>query len=75
MSNIEFDYEVIRNAIAESTDAAALVTRYALVATVVDQDGSESIQTMTDCDNAWQVLGLLHHALLVTQQDKYGDDE
>jgi len=75
MSEFEFDYDVIRNAIAESTEQGALVTKYTLVATVIDQDGTESIQTISDCDHAYQVLGMLHHALLVTQASKYGGDE
>ena len=69
-----FNSDVIRNAIAEALDASAMVTKFALVATVVDQDGGETIQTVTDCDHAWQVLGMLHHALIVTQATKYGSD-
>ena len=75
MSDFEFDYDVIRNAIAESTEQGALVTKYTLVATVIDEDGTESIQTISDCDHSWQVLGMLHHALLVTAASRYGDDE
>ena len=75
MSDInDFDFEGIRNAIVEALDDSAMVTKYALIATVIAQDGSESIQTVTDCDHAWQVLGLLHHALLITERDKYGGD-
>ena len=76
MSDInEFDSELIRNAIAEALDESAMVTKYVLVATVIAKDGSETIQTISDCDHAWQVLGLLHHALMVTQATKYGSDE
>ena len=76
MSDINgFDSDVIRNAIAEALDASAVVTKFVLVATVIDKDGSETIQTISDCDHSWQVLGLLHHALLVTQETKYGSDE
>ena len=75
MSDInEFDIDVIRNAIAEALDDSAMVTKFILVATVIDKDGGESIQTVTDCDHAWQVLGMLHHALIVTQATKYGSD-
>ena len=76
MSDIDgFDSDVIRNAIAEALDESAMVTKFVLVATVIAQDGSETIQTISDCDHSWQVLGLLHHALLVTELEKYGSDE
>ena len=75
MSDIDdFTFATIRNAIAEALDESAMVTKFTLVATVIDQDGSESIQTFTDCDHSWQVLGLLHHALLITQETKYRSD-
>lgn len=74
MSEEPFDYEAIRDAIAKSS-GGAMVTNYALVAQVISKDGSTSIQTITDCDHAWQVLGMFHHALLVAERDKYRDDE
>ena len=75
MSDMEFDSELVRNAIAEALAESAMVTKYVLIATVIAQDGSETIQTISDCDHSWQVLGMLHHALIVTQATKYGSDE
>ncbi|MFI5426073.1 hypothetical protein [Aeromicrobium sp. UC242_57] len=68
-------YEDLRTAIGKCDDGGAIVTHFITVAEVIQSDGSATIQTISDVDHAWQVLGMLHHALLIAERDKYGDSE
>ena len=67
--------DIIRDAIAESAGEGSFVTNWIAIAEVTDTDGETSIHTISDCDHAWQVLGMLHHARLVTEQNKYGREQ
>ena len=66
--------DAIRDAIAETAGGGSFVTNWVAIAEVTDRDGT-TIHTITDCDHAWQVLGMLQHARLITEQTKYGRDK
>lgn len=73
MSDLEVDR--IRDAIAQTDNGDQLfVENFIVVATVTNPDGEGEIHTISDVDHAWQVLGMLHHALMVTEREKYLDD-
>lgn len=65
----------VRSAIATELDGSSMVTRFVLVAETIDDDGSAAISFMSDCDLAWQTLGLLHHGLAVTKATRYEEDD
>lgn len=65
-------FDDLRAAIGRCDDDGAMVTKFVAIAEVIQTDGSATIQTISDVDHAWQVLGMLHHALLITENAKYG---
>ena len=65
--------EQLRDALAAEVDGAAIVTNYIVIMTVLTEEGGE-VHTISDCDHAWQVLGLLTHATEVAKRDKYYPD-
>lgn len=66
----------LRDALAAEVEGGAIVNNYVVIADVMTTDGGE-VHTISDCDHAWQVLGLLAHATEICKRDKYGkgDDE
>lgn len=64
-----------RAAISSAMEGATIVTRFVLIAETIDDDGEASVQFMSDCDLAWQTLGLLHHGLNVTKAQRYEEDD
>ena len=67
--------DAIRDAIAATSGDGSFVTNWVTVAEVTDANGETAVHTISDCDHAWQVLGLLRHAELVTEQEKYGREQ
>lgn len=65
----------IRDAISVTDDGTVFVENFIVVATVSTPDGEGQIHTLSDCDHAWQTLGMLHHALMTTERQKYLHDE
>lgn len=64
--------------LVEGLDPGAMVTKYVLVAEVIDTDGDQCIWMNTHSDaNAWDTLGLLAYATAVEQHGLRddGDDE
>lgn len=57
-----------RAAISEGM-GVPIVTRFVLIAETIDDDGEATVEFMSDCDLAWQTLGLLHHGLNVAKED------
>jgi hypothetical protein len=68
-------YDGLREAIGACDDEGAIVTKFITIAEVIRSDGSATIQTISDVDHAWQVLGMLHHALLIVETEKYNTSE
>lgn len=68
-------YDDLRTAIGNCDDNGAIVTHFIAVAEVIQSDGSATIQMISDVDHAWQVLGMLHHALLVAERQKYPEGD
>lgn len=64
-------FDNLREAIGAVDDKGAIVTNFITIAEVIQNDGTATIQTLSDVDHAWQVLGMLHHALMVTEREKY----
>lgn len=68
------DMTGLRSEIAAVTDSA-IVERFVLIATTIDADASQSVSILSDCDHAWQVLGLLAHATETAKHDKYHEED
>jgi len=68
------EFDGVRDAIAESAGEAAIVTNWVVVAEITTTDGT-SIHTISDVGHSWQVLGMLHHARLVCEREKYGEGD
>lgn len=69
------ELDTLRDAIATVAGEGAFVTRYAVTAEVIDQDGEHAVHTFTDCDLMYQVLGLLEHGKEVAKARFHGWDE
>ena len=67
--------KTLRAAIGQVDNDGAMVTNFIVIAEVIQSSGGATIQTISDTDHAWQVLGMLHHALLVTERAKYADED
>lgn len=65
-------FDDLRSAIGRCDENGAIVTHFVTIAEVIQSDGTATIQTISDVDHAWQVLGVLHHALLIAENSKYG---
>ena len=70
------DMSGMRREIAAVTESA-IVEGFVLIATTIDSEADQSVSIISDCDHAWQVLGLLAHATETTKHLKYheGEDE
>lgn len=69
--------EVLRDAIATVAGEGTFVTRYVVVAEVIDRDGDHAVHSISDCDLAYQTLGLLDHGrqLAIAHFHGWDDDE
>ena len=68
------DMTGLRREVAAVTDSA-IVERFVLITTTIDADAEQSVSIISDCDHAWQVLGLLAHATEVTKHGKYHEGD
>lgn len=68
------DVAGLRREVAAVTDSA-IVERFVLITTTIDADAEQSVSIISDCDHAWQVLGLLAHATETTKHGKYHEGD
>lgn len=66
--------DALRDSLA-AVAGAAIVERFVLVTTTINADAEQTVQIISDCEHAWQVLGLLAHATEYTKHVKYHQDD
>ena len=67
----------LRDAIAQVAGEQTFVTRYVVIAEVIDPDGDHAVHSISDCDLAYQTLGLLDHGrqLAIAHFHGWDDDD
>lgn len=64
----------IRDALGGLAETA-MVGQWVAIATTTDVEGDQAVHVVSDCDHAWQVLGLLRHAQLLVEVGNYHHEE
>lgn len=77
MSEEEVGFAELLTAAAKAVDEPepVMVTQMVTVCAYVDADGQQSYSILSNCEQLWQTMGLLHYGLTEAENRIREDDE